>query len=103
MPVVAAAVGGLRTLVDHGAPGFLVDARDPADYADAIDAHPRRPGARRPVRRRRRRHGRRLPVVHHRRPPPPPLRRPLGPDPRQLLLRLDSKAELEEGAEEAAP
>ena len=34
-PVVAAAVGGLRTLVDHGVTGFLVDGRDPADYAAA--------------------------------------------------------------------
>ncbi len=32
-PVVAAAVGGLRTLVDHGASGFLVDGRDPHAYA----------------------------------------------------------------------
>ncbi|HEX2700979.1 MAG TPA: glycosyltransferase [Acidimicrobiales bacterium] len=32
-PVVAAAVGGLRTLVDHGRTGFLVEGRDPADYA----------------------------------------------------------------------
>ncbi|HEX5366953.1 MAG TPA: glycosyltransferase [Acidimicrobiales bacterium] len=32
-PVVAAAVGGLRTLVDHGHTGFLVDGRDPAVYA----------------------------------------------------------------------
>jgi D-inositol-3-phosphate glycosyltransferase len=31
-PVVAAAVGGLRTLVDHGKTGFLVQARDPAIY-----------------------------------------------------------------------
>ena len=29
-PVVAAAVGGLRTLVDHGRTGFLVEGRDPA-------------------------------------------------------------------------
>jgi D-inositol-3-phosphate glycosyltransferase len=29
VPVVAAAVGGLRTLVDHGRTGFLVDGRDP--------------------------------------------------------------------------
>ena len=28
-PVVAAAVGGLRTLVDHGRTGFLVKGRDP--------------------------------------------------------------------------
>ena len=32
-PVVAAAVGGLRTIVDHGRTGFLVDGRDPAVYA----------------------------------------------------------------------
>ncbi len=32
-PVVAAAVGGLLTLVDHGRTGFLVDGRDPADFA----------------------------------------------------------------------
>ncbi|MBA2281493.1 MAG: glycosyltransferase [Acidimicrobiia bacterium] len=37
-PVVAAAVGGLRTLVDHGRTGFLVDARDPLAYAAAIEA-----------------------------------------------------------------
>ena len=32
-PVVAAAVGGLRTLIDHGNTGFLVEGRDPAVYA----------------------------------------------------------------------
>lgn len=32
-PVVAAAVGGLRTLVDHGRTGFLVEESDPASYA----------------------------------------------------------------------
>lgn len=37
-PVVAAAVGGLRTLVDHGRTGFLVDGADPAEYAARIDA-----------------------------------------------------------------
>ena len=35
-PVVAAAVGGLRTLVDHGHTGFLIDSRDPAHFATAI-------------------------------------------------------------------
>jgi len=34
-PVVAAAVGGLRTLVDDGVTGFLVDTRVPGDYAAA--------------------------------------------------------------------
>jgi D-inositol-3-phosphate glycosyltransferase len=32
-PVVAAAVGGLRSLVDHACTGFLVEGRDPAAYA----------------------------------------------------------------------
>jgi len=32
-PVVASAVGGLTTLVDHGRTGFLVDEPDPAAYA----------------------------------------------------------------------
>ena len=37
-PVVAAAVGGLTTLVDHGRTGFLVEGRDPADYARPLAA-----------------------------------------------------------------
>ena len=32
-PVVAAAVGGLRSLVDHAHTGFLVEGRDPAAFA----------------------------------------------------------------------
>jgi D-inositol-3-phosphate glycosyltransferase len=36
-PVVGAAVGGLRTLVDHGRTGFLVEERDPAAYAGFVD------------------------------------------------------------------
>ncbi len=35
-PVVAAAVGGLTTVVRHGETGLLVDGHDPADYAAAI-------------------------------------------------------------------
>src|SRR5580692_217727 len=35
-PVVASAVGGLTTLVDHGHTGFLVDDPDPVAYADAV-------------------------------------------------------------------
>lgn len=38
VPVVAAAVGGLRTLVEDGVTGFLVDSRDPAEFAARIDA-----------------------------------------------------------------
>ena len=41
-PVVAAAVGGLRSLVDDGETGFLVDGRDPADYAAPVDEAARR-------------------------------------------------------------
>jgi len=32
-PVVASAVGGLRTLVEHERTGFLVESREPADFA----------------------------------------------------------------------
>jgi D-inositol-3-phosphate glycosyltransferase len=35
-PVVASAVGGLATLVEHGTNGFLVEGFDPADYAAAV-------------------------------------------------------------------
>ncbi|MDP1819844.1 MAG: glycosyltransferase [Acidimicrobiales bacterium] len=35
-PVVAASVGGLRTLVDDGRTGFLVEGRDPAAFAGCI-------------------------------------------------------------------
>ena len=35
-PVVAAAVGGLRTLIEDGVTGFLIDSRDPGDYAAAV-------------------------------------------------------------------
>ena len=35
-PVVASAVGGLTTLVDHGHTGFLVDEANPGAYADAV-------------------------------------------------------------------
>ena len=38
VPVVAAAVGGLRTLVRDGQTGYLIDGRDPVDYAKAIDS-----------------------------------------------------------------
>ncbi|MHB8220665.1 MAG: glycosyltransferase [Acidimicrobiales bacterium] len=36
-PVVASAVGGLTTLVDHGRTGFLVDGADPAGYARYVE------------------------------------------------------------------
>ena len=37
IPVVAAAVGGLRSIVEHGRTGFLVDAGDPAFFAAYVD------------------------------------------------------------------
>ncbi len=37
VPVVAAAVGGLRTLVDDGVSGHLIDSRRPSDFAVRID------------------------------------------------------------------
>lgn len=37
IPVVAAAVGGLRTLVEEGISGYLIDERDPARYAAAVE------------------------------------------------------------------
>jgi len=36
-PVVAAAVGGLCTLVVDGVTGYLIEERDPAAYADRVD------------------------------------------------------------------
>ena len=35
-PVVAAAVGGLTTLVDDGSTGFLIEDRDPRSYASRV-------------------------------------------------------------------
>ncbi len=36
-PVVAANVGGLRTLVDHGHTGYLIDEREPEDFARPVE------------------------------------------------------------------
>jgi D-inositol-3-phosphate glycosyltransferase len=38
IPVVASAVGGLLTLVDHGESGFLVPERDPAVFAKYVNS-----------------------------------------------------------------
>jgi D-inositol-3-phosphate glycosyltransferase len=37
IPVVAAAVGGLRSIVEHGRTGFLVDGGEPAFFAAYVD------------------------------------------------------------------
>jgi D-inositol-3-phosphate glycosyltransferase len=42
-PVVAAAVGGLQTLVEHGRTGFLVDGRDAAAFAACVSELIRHP------------------------------------------------------------
>lgn len=42
-PVIAAAVGGLCTLVEDGVTGFLVDGRDPATYAERVQSVLRQP------------------------------------------------------------
>lgn len=44
IPVVGAAVGGLRTLVEHGHTGFLVEGRDPSAFAARIDELLGQPG-----------------------------------------------------------
>ncbi len=38
VPVVAASVGGLRTLVEDGVTGHLVDSRNPSDFAARVDS-----------------------------------------------------------------
>ncbi len=38
VPVIAADVGGLATIIDHGRTGFLVDGRDPSSWAMRIDS-----------------------------------------------------------------
>lgn len=37
-PVVAANVGGLQTIIDQGSTGYLVDGRDPVDWAARVDS-----------------------------------------------------------------
>jgi D-inositol-3-phosphate glycosyltransferase len=37
-PVVASSVGGLSTLVDHGRTGFLVERREPSEFASYVGA-----------------------------------------------------------------
>jgi D-inositol-3-phosphate glycosyltransferase len=36
LPVIGSSVGGLRTVVDHGRTGFLVEGHDPSRYADRL-------------------------------------------------------------------
>jgi D-inositol-3-phosphate glycosyltransferase len=55
-PVVAAAVGGLTTSVDHGSSGVLVDGHDPDQWAKVLDGLLRAPGERESLARGARRH-----------------------------------------------
>jgi D-inositol-3-phosphate glycosyltransferase len=41
---VAAAVGGLRSIIDDGVTGFLVEGREPADFASSVERLLRDPG-----------------------------------------------------------
>ena len=91
-PVVASAVGGLRTLVDHGHSGFLVEGRDPevfASYAeelltnDVLAADMSVAAATRASR---------LHVVDVGRAAPPALRRPHRRRTRRVLVTFDHPA-----------
>jgi D-inositol-3-phosphate glycosyltransferase len=57
-PVVAAAVGGLPTVVRDGVTGLLVEGHDPGDYAEAIDRLVHEPGLRESMARRAPEHAR---------------------------------------------
>ena len=78
-PVVAAAVGGLRTLVEHGRTGFLVEGRDPEVFAAYTERDPRQPGPGPGAGGRRRQSRPQLHVVDRRRPPAADLRGPHRP------------------------
>ena len=85
-PVVAPAVGGLRTLVDDGHTGFLVEGRDPDDFAERIDEILDDDDLALALGARAAERGRGLHVVDGSRPPPPHLHRPLGPHARRLFV-----------------
>ncbi len=74
-PVVAASVGGLRSLVEDGATGFLVDGRDPAAYAAPVAMLLDDPALGSRVRRERVGPVAQILVEHHRRAVAPALRR----------------------------
>ena len=74
-PVVASAVGGLRTLVDDGHTGYLIDGRDPADFAAAVGTILGDPRLAEEMSVSARRPGPPVHVVHRGGPPAPALRR----------------------------
>ena len=92
-PVVAAAVGGLRSLVDDGVTGFLVDGHDPADVRSAGRGGARESVARRGDGRGRGRAFGPLLVEHHRRAAAPFLRRSRRAQPRAVPLRSEGQAQ----------
>ena len=73
-PVVAAAVGGLTTVVDDGRSGLLVDTHEPARLGRRAGRAGRRPGAARAAGARRARQARAVLVGPHRRADPGDLR-----------------------------
>ena len=85
-PVVAASVGGLRSLVDDGATGFLVDDRDPGGLRGAGRDAARRSRARGGDRRDRVGAVAQVLVEHHRGATPPSVRRSRRPRSRALRL-----------------
>ena len=85
IPVVAAAVGGLRSIVEHGRTGFLVEGGDPAVLRGLRGRGPGQSDARRRAGAGRGRAGAHVHLVDHRGPAPPPLRGPGHPGPGHLL------------------
>ena len=85
-PVVAASVGGLRSLVDDGATGFLVDGRDPAAYAAPVAMLLDDPELAAEMGATASAAFAQVLVEHHRRAAPPPLRRSRRAGSRSLRL-----------------
>ena len=85
-PVVAASVGGLRSLVDDGETGFLVDDRDPAAYAAPVAKLLENPELAAEIGATASRASRQVLVEHHRGATPTPVRRSRRPGSRSLRL-----------------
>ena len=85
-PVVAASVGGLRSLVDDGATGFLVDDRDPAAYAAPVAMLLDDPGLAAEIGAMASARSRQVLVEHHRGAAPTSVRRSRRPGSRSLRL-----------------
>ena len=91
IPVVASAVGGLLNIVHDGVTGLLVEGRDPARFARAIDQVLADPHGRRGDGRGRRGAGSPVHVELHGGPPPTALHRPCGAAPARALVACSVK------------